>query len=77
VVQVSEVFAGGGPVINLAAAVGLLLGGAKLFQLFKGGGNGTAQLRRDLKEDHADQLELLAARLENMVKAAVHEAMRE
>lgn len=75
-VQATEVFAGGGLAINLAAAVGLLLGGAKLFQLFRGG-NGTAQLRRDLKEDHADQLQLLAVRIELVIKDAVREALRE
>jgi hypothetical protein len=77
--QLPGVITGESPMVNVAAALGCVYFGIRLVQIVRQmvqGDQATRQLRADLKEDHADQLELLAARLENMVTRAVHEAMR-
>jgi len=82
-IQATEIIGGLGLVPNVAAAVWLVYGGAKLWQTLRGGnGNGKAVaaqlrwLREQLKEDVADANTLLLARFELLIGNAIREARR-
>jgi nitrogen fixation/metabolism regulation signal transduction histidine kinase len=80
--QLPSVITDAGPLVNVAAVLACVYFGVRLVQIVRQLVQGSTaaqdarQLRADLKEDHADQLQLLEARFEIMVKDAVREARR-
>jgi len=78
--QLPGVITEAGPIVNVAAVLACVYFGVRLVQIVRQmvqGDQTARQLRADLKEDLADQLEHLAVRLELMVKDVVREARRE
>lgn len=81
--QVPSVIGGGGIVVNLAAAVALVYFGVRLWQAIRppappssvGHAQDLHQLRHDLKEDHADQLQFLAVKLEMTIREVVRQEL--
>jgi len=78
--QVGEIVKGLDLGPQLAALVWAAVGGVMLYRMLKNGHskNGSSrELRQDLKEDLADQMTLLAARMEIVIGDAVRKARRE